>query len=110
MYVGKLVELADTRTLYNNPRHPYTEALLSALPGTSPHHRKRKNRIILEGEVADPARPPSGCYFHPRCAYAKDRCKIETPKLRNLGDGQQVACHFAEELTLRGVSGQVQAN
>ena len=100
MYVGKLVELADTRSLYAMPKHPYTEALLSAVPKPDP--RRVSNRIILEGDVPDPANPPSGCYFHPRCRYVKDRCKVEAPALREVG-GHMVACHFAEELELRGV-------
>jgi peptide/nickel transport system ATP-binding protein len=103
MYVGKLVELAKTETLYENPRHPYTEALMSAVPKPNPKQRGRGKRIILEGDVADPANPPKGCYFHPRCRYAKARCSQEAPALRNLGDDHFVSCHFAEELTLRGV-------
>ncbi len=102
MYVGKIVELADTRTLFAKPQHPYTEALLSALPKPDPRLRQSKDRIILEGDVADPANPPSGCYFHPRCQYAQDRCRHEAPPLRETADGQYVACHFAEELDLRG--------
>ncbi len=103
MYVGKLVELADANTLYTNPLHPYTESLMSAVPIPNPNLRDRKNRIRLEGEVADPSNPPSGCYFHPRCRYAKDVCKIETPVLRDMGDNHTVACHFAGELSLTGV-------
>ncbi|HOT90952.1 MAG TPA: ATP-binding cassette domain-containing protein [Anaerolineae bacterium] len=103
MYVGKLVELADANTLYTNPLHPYTESLMSAVPIPNPNLRGRKNRIRLEGEVADPSNPPSGCYFHPRCRYAKERCSTETPALRNMGDNHFVACHFAEELQLTGV-------
>jgi peptide/nickel transport system ATP-binding protein len=101
MYVGMLVEVAPTERLFNAPRHPYTEALLSAVPKPDP--RMRSRRIVLEGEVADPANPPSGCYFHPRCRYAQARCAIERPELRDVGQGQQVACHFAEELSLSGV-------
>ncbi|MFN8634068.1 MAG: oligopeptide/dipeptide ABC transporter ATP-binding protein [Chloroflexota bacterium] len=105
MYVGQLVELADTKELFSRPLHPYTEALMSAVPKPDP--RINKVRIVLEGEVADPANPPSGCYFHPRCPYAVDRCKTEQPQFRDLGapgGGQHfVACHRAEELTLRGV-------
>jgi len=104
MYVGKLVELADTEELYLNPRHPYTEALMSAVPKPNPRQRRRGKRIILEGDVADPANPPTGCYFHPRCRYAKERCSQVEPELRNLGGDHFVACHFAEELTLRGVT------
>jgi peptide/nickel transport system ATP-binding protein len=103
MYVGKLVELAKTEALYETPRHPYTEALMSAVPKPNPKQRGRGKRIILEGDVADPANPPKGCYFHPRCRYAKERCGADTPTLRNLGNDHFVACHFAEELTLRGV-------
>ena len=101
MYVGMLVEVAPTERLFNAPRHPYTEALLSAVPKPDP--RLRSRRMVLEGEVADPANPPSGCYFHPRCRYAQACCAAERPELRDLGQGQQVACHFAEQLTLSGV-------
>ena len=101
MYVGKLVELSDTASLFATPLHPYTEALLSAVPKPDPTLRSK--RIILEGDVADPSNPPSGCYFHPRCRYVQDRCKTETPALRELPAGHVVACHRAEELTLRGV-------
>jgi peptide/nickel transport system ATP-binding protein len=103
MYVGKLVELAATKDLYAYPKHPYTEALMSAVPIPDPRLRARGKRIKLEGEVADPANPPSGCYFHPRCRYAQQHCSIEEPALRPIGNGRQVACHFAEELELRGV-------
>ena len=101
MYVGKIVELADTEELYLNPKHPYTEALLSAVPKPDP--RLEENEIILTGEVANPANPPSGCYFHPRCKYAKDICKQTAPPLQELTAGHFVACHFAEELKLEGV-------
>lgn len=101
MYVGKLVEMADTKELFGNPLHPYTEALLSAVPKPDP--RGRRERIVLDGDVADPADPPSGCYFHPRCQYAEDRCRTETPTLRELRPGHVVSCHRAEELSLVGV-------
>ncbi len=101
MYVGKLVEIAPTAELFGNPRHPYTEALLSAVPKPDP--RLRTKRLLLEGDVPDPANPPSGCYFHPRCRYAQERCKVEAPVLRDLNDTHSVACHFAEELSLKGV-------
>lgn len=101
MYVGRIVEVADTQTLFHSPQHPYTEALLSAIPKPDP--RLRSNRIILEGEVADPAHPPSGCYFHPRCRYAIERCKSETPQLQAMQPGHLVSCHRAAELTLIGV-------
>lgn len=100
MYVGKLVELAPTRELFANPLHPYTEALLSAIPKPDP--RAKRSRIILEGDVPNPARPPSGCYFHPRCAYAKDICKQEGPTLQEIKPGHFAACHFATELHLVG--------
>jgi peptide/nickel transport system ATP-binding protein len=103
MYVGKIVELADTEDLYQAPLHPYSEALMSAVPKPDP--RLRSERIILEGEVADPANPPSGCYFHPRCRYAQTRCSEEAPALREASAGRYVACHFAEDLSLRGVTG-----
>ena len=101
MYVGKLVELAPTAKLFYQPRHPYTEALMSAIPKPDP--RLRSQRIILSGEVADPANPPSGCYFHPRCRYAQDRCKVETPPLRKIDGDRLVSCHFAEDLELEGI-------
>ncbi len=103
MYVGKMVEMAETEALYGHPLHPYTEALMSAVPRPDP--RIEKHRIVLEGEVADPSNPPSGCYFHPRCRYAKDICSQEEPQLRELTPDHWVSCHFAEDLTLRGVLG-----
>ena len=101
MYVGKIAEVAETEALYNHPLHPYTEALMLAVPIPDP--RLRRERIILEGEVADPSNPPSGCYFHPRCRYARERCSIERPELREVEPDRFVACHFAEELSLHGV-------
>jgi peptide/nickel transport system ATP-binding protein len=106
MYVGRLVELAETEELYVNPRHPYTEALLSAVPKPDPRLSSRGQGIVLEGDVADPSRPPSGCYFHPRCRYVQAQCSQETPPLRDLGGGHFVACHFAEQLKLRGATGE----
>ena len=102
MYVGKLVEMATTDEIYPAPLHPYTEALMSAVPRPDP--RATKQRIVLEGEVADPSNPPSGCYFHPRCRYAKDICSRETPHLREIEPAHYVSCHRAEELSLTGVS------
>jgi oligopeptide/dipeptide ABC transporter ATP-binding protein len=102
MYVGRIVEQAPTRRLYAAPKHPYTEALLSAVPQPDP--RRRAERMILRGEVADPADPPPGCAFHPRCPYAVDRCRQEVPALVNAGDGHLVRCHRAAELTLKGVA------
>ncbi len=103
MYVGKLVELADTRSLFLTPQHPYTEALLSSVPKPDP--RIRSQRIVLEGDVPDPSQPPSGCHFHPRCRYAVDRCAEETPPLREMADGHHVACHLADEIELAGIQG-----
>ena len=101
MYVGKLVELAEAESLFSDPKHPYTEALLSAVPTTDPEIKM--DRIILPGEVANPADPPSGCYFHPRCRYAQDICAQETPAWSEVAPGHFAACHFADELDLRGV-------
>ena len=101
MYLGKIVEIADARELYTHPLHPYTEALLSAVPKPDP--RVRADRIILQRDVADAANPPPGCYFHPRCRYAVERCKVEAPPLTNIEPGRWVACHRAAELELRGV-------
>lgn len=102
MYVGKLVESARTGVLFNNPKHPYTEALLSAVPRPNP--RLRREPIVLEGDIADPANPPSGCYFHPRCRYCIEVCKTTTPVLREIEPEHFVSCHRAEELKLAGVS------
>ena len=108
MYVGQLVESAGTEELFLRPLHPYTEALLSAVPKPDP--RDRAEPIILPGDVADPANPPSGCYFHPRCAYNDgDRCKLDTPELRELSPGHFVRCHYAETLNLVGVDAIRQA-
>lgn len=102
MYVGKIVEMTETATLLSQPLHPYTEALLSAIPPPDPE--VRMERIQLSGEVPSPANPPSGCVFHPRCQYAKDRCKVEAPVLTENKRGHWVSCHFADELDLRGVA------
>jgi len=101
MYVGKLVEMAETEELFKNPKHPYTEALLAAVPKPDPKYRGRRN--LLFGEVADPSNPPSGCYFHPRCPYVQDICKEEHPPLRNLGNDHFASCHFADKLSLVGI-------
>lgn len=101
MYVGKVVELAKTEEFFLNPLHPYSEALLSALPKPDP--RLRMKRIILSGEVANPVNPPSGCYFHPRCKYAEEICKKEEPEWKEVNPDHFVACHFAKELSLKGV-------
>ena len=101
MYVGQLVEMANTEALFTSPKHPYTEALLSAVPTTDPEIKM--DRIILPGEVANPAAPPSGCYFHPRCRYAQEICKTDKPPWTEVQPGHYAACHFADELDLRGV-------
>jgi peptide/nickel transport system ATP-binding protein len=106
MYVGRLMELADTQELYFNPKHPYTEALMSAVPKPDPRLRHNQARIRLEGEVADSANPPAGCHFHPRCRYAQERCHTEVPAIRDIGQDGHVhlcACHFAQTLNLKGV-------
>ncbi len=102
MYVGKIIELAATEELYLNPKHPYTEALLSAVPKPDPRLEERE--IILSGEVANPADPPSGCLFHPRCQYAQDRCRHEAPPLEEIAPGHFAACHYARDLELTGVA------
>ena len=93
MYLGKLVELADRKTLFTSPQHPYTQALLSAVPIPNPRLR-RGRRLLLKGDVPSPINPPSGCRFHTRCPLAEDRCRVEEPKLRELSPGQLAACHL----------------
>ncbi|MET3598838.1 ABC transporter ATP-binding protein [Martelella mangrovi] len=102
MYLGQIVELGETDRLFSRPRHPYTEALLGAVPQPDPRKRSAEKRGVLKGEVPDASDPPSGCAFHPRCAYATERCSREKPELRNV-DGRDVRCHHAEALTLQGV-------
>ena len=102
MYVGQLVELAPTRKLFYNPKHPYTEALLSAIPDVDPD--KNMQNVQLEGEIPNPADPPPGCRFHTRCPYVQERCKNEVPKWQQIDDDHFVACHFAQELTLTGAN------
>ncbi len=101
MYVGSLVELSPAELLYSNPRHPYTEALLSAVPKPDPD--LRHERILLPGDVPNPASPPPGCKFHPRCRYAEDRCKTEVPEFREISPQHFVACHLAQKLELAGI-------
>jgi peptide/nickel transport system ATP-binding protein len=100
MYLGRLVELAPVARLYAMPRHPYTEALLSAVPSVDPE--RRNQRVILTGDLPNPANPPAGCVFHPRCRYAQAVCKTHVPEWRQVGVGHWVACHRAEELQLAG--------
>ncbi|MGH2548398.1 MAG: ABC transporter ATP-binding protein [Thermomicrobiales bacterium] len=101
MYLGRIVEIAETDKLFTTPRHPYTEALLSSVPKPDP--RQRSKRIILQGEVGDAANPPPGCPFHTRCNYAVDRCKIDRPDLVEIAPGHFASCHRANELSLTGV-------
>jgi peptide/nickel transport system ATP-binding protein len=108
MYVGHIVELADTTTLFTKPLHPYTEALLSAIPKPDPKTR-REVEVLLKGEVADPSNPPPGCIFHTRCQYAQDVCREKVPELVDYSEGTDkpqhlAACHFARELELKGES------
>jgi len=102
MYLGRIVELGETQSVYESPQHPYTESLLSAIPKPDPRARKRL-RIRSTGELPDPSKPPSGCHFHTRCAYAKEICMVQTPLLRQTRPGHLAACHFSEELELAGV-------
>jgi peptide/nickel transport system ATP-binding protein len=102
MYVGKLVEMADTEELYRTPKHPYTAALMAAVPVADP--RIKSGNVELKGEVPSPANPPSGCYFHPRCEYAVDKCRAETPAFREITPNHFVACHRADELKLPGIA------
>ena len=105
MYVGKLVETGSKQDIFAAPAHPYTEALLGAVPKPDPRLRGRGKRVRLPGEVADPSNPPSGCYFHPRCRYAQEICRREQPTLdaHEVSPGHRAACHFAGQLDLKGV-------
>ena len=102
MYVGRIVETAPTASLYATPRHPYTEALLAAVPKADPALRDQTS--APKGEIADPANPPSGCAFHPRCPYAVERCRTELPVLQEIAPAHWSACHRTAELGLRGVA------
>ena len=101
MYVGRMVELAETESIFTAPLHPYTAALLSSVPEPDP--RVRTRRMVLQGEVANPASPPDGCYFHPRCPHAIDRCRSQAPTWQEIAPAHFVACHRASELQLAGV-------
>jgi peptide/nickel transport system ATP-binding protein/oligopeptide transport system ATP-binding protein len=93
MYLGKIVEMMDAKEIYENPMHPYTRALLSAVPITDYYVERKRTRIILEGEVPSPIHAPSGCPFHPRCRFATEECKTTMPQLNDEGNGHKVACH-----------------
>jgi oligopeptide/dipeptide ABC transporter ATP-binding protein len=100
MYLGRIVELGERDDVYDRPLHPYTQALISAIPLPDPDREENRERIILEGDVPSPSNPPPGCHFHPRCGYATDICRQDDPQMRNLGTGEQprmVACHHAEQ-------------
>ena len=94
MYLGQMVELADSYELCSQPVHPYTKTLLSAVPLPDPVKSRARQRILLEGEIPSPLNPPKGCRFHTRCPYATDRCREETPQLREQAPGHFVACHL----------------
>jgi peptide/nickel transport system ATP-binding protein len=101
MYLGKIVEVAETEALFSDPKHPYTEALMSAVPVPDPDYQSEQ--ILLEGDVPSPLNPPSGCYFHPRCPYAQKTCKAESPLFRDVGKEHFVSCHFSETLSLHPI-------
>ena len=109
MYLGKIVEIASAEALYFEPKHPYAEALLSAVPKPDPDIRGEK--ILLEGDVPDPADPPPGCRFHPRCRYAQEVCRTKEPELKEVAGhpGHEAACHFADTLSLRGMPEEINA-
>lgn len=96
MYLGKIMEIADKHELFDHPTHPYSKALLSAIPIPDVHQKTK--RIILEGDLPSPANPPSGCVFHTRCHYAAEECRTVCPQLKTLAEGHQAACHYAEKL------------
>jgi peptide/nickel transport system ATP-binding protein len=92
MYLGRIVEITDWKSLYENPLHPYTRGLLSAIPIPDPFVEEKRERIILKGDVPSPLNPPAGCSFHPRCSMAVNECQEAVPALRDAGEGHQVAC------------------
>lgn len=104
MYLGRLMEVAPTEPIFSRPLHPYTEALMAAVPQPDPRGNRARKRIPLKGEIGNAANPPSGCAFHPRCPYAQPRCAAEEPALRDMGNGRLARCHFAGEIELAGVA------
>ena len=104
MYLGRLMEVGPTDTMFAKPLHPYTEALLAAVPQPDPRGNRLRKRVPLKGEIADAMNVPSGCPFHPRCPYADEKCGTEVPALRDVAGGRKVRCHYAEQLDLTGVA------
>ncbi|MBM7539930.1 ABC transporter ATP-binding protein [Amphibacillus cookii] len=101
MYLGKIVEIGDTTSIFDNPQHPYTKALLSAIPVPDPEPEHKKERVILQGDVPSPIDPPTGCRFHTRCPFATDKCKVDVPELRSedyMKEGHMAACHYQKEI------------
>lgn len=105
LYLGKVMEIASRDRLYQAPRHPYTQALISAVPIPDPVLERQKKRIVLEGDLPSPLDPPSGCIFRTRCRYAQDRCAVEVPALGPVDDGHEVACHFWRDLSAKTQQG-----
>ncbi len=103
MYLGRIVETGPSVQVYNNPLHPYTEALISAVPVADPVIQKKRTRISLPGDVPDPVSPPKGCHFHPRCRYATDLCRETAPPLKTYPGGVKAACHYCDTLSLQGI-------
>ena len=103
MYLGRIVEVATSADLYSKPLHPYTYALISGIPIPDPRIEAQRQRVVLGGEVANPAEPPTGCHFHPRCPFATEQCAVEKPELREIDSSRLVSCHRADELALEGV-------
>jgi oligopeptide/dipeptide ABC transporter ATP-binding protein len=101
MYMGRIVEVADKKQLFSDPKHPYTEALLTAIPVADPSYQRVS--LPLVGEIGDMTNPPSGCHFHPRCQYAKEICVRQNPELKNI-NGRSVRCHRSNELSLKGMT------
>ena len=104
MYLGRIVERAPAEELFARPSHPYTQALLSAIPIPDPKIERKRKRLVLVGDVPSPLNPPSGCHFHTRCPYVMDRCKTEEPLLRERGAGHEAACHL-DEVPAIGIAG-----